>query len=128
MALLDKHTARAAGGAAPDEHWQKTVEHSRAHAISSTRHQRMFVRGQDKTLTEGPVAPWTLTSGHKYFTRLFAAAAGAFGFKTTVPWRRCPHGSGTHASVVDARNPVRPAAADPAFVTAHPRGGVRHVL
>lgn len=48
------------------------------------------VPDEEKSLSEGAVAPWTNTSGTDYFTRLLEAVAAAAGFSTATPWRQLP--------------------------------------
>ncbi|MFF2511107.1 excinuclease ABC subunit UvrA [Streptomyces sp. NPDC058086] len=50
----------------------------------------LVVPDEEKSLSEGAVAPWTNTSGAEYFTRLLEAVAAAAGFSTVVPWRQLP--------------------------------------
>lgn len=50
----------------------------------------LVVPDEEKSLSEGAVAPWTNTSGAEYFTRLLEAVAAAAGFSTATPWRQLP--------------------------------------
>ncbi|MFE2464939.1 hypothetical protein [Streptomyces mirabilis] len=45
----------------------------------------LVVPDEEKSLSEGAVAPWTNTSGAEYFTRLLEAVAAAAGFSTAAP-------------------------------------------
>lgn len=57
----------------------------------------LVVPDEEKSLSEGAVAPWTNTSGAEYFTRRLEAVAAAAGFSTAAPWR---HLSATAKKVV----------------------------
>lgn len=50
----------------------------------------LVVPDEEKSLSEGAVAPWTNTSGAECFARLLEAVAAAAGFSTVVPWRQLP--------------------------------------
>ncbi|GAX48876.1 hypothetical protein AQJ27_04190 [Streptomyces olivochromogenes] len=50
----------------------------------------LVVPAEEKSLSEGAVAPWTNTSGAEYFTRLLEAVAAAAGFSAATPSRQLP--------------------------------------
>jgi len=50
----------------------------------------LVVPDEDKSLSEGAIAPWSSQHVADYFGRLIDSLAESAGFSTTVPWRRLP--------------------------------------